>query len=221
MHRFHLRLDHAGGRITGVAAKALRHPWTGCPGATGFIASELTGAPLAEVAKRDPFEHCTHLLDLAVLLAAHAGDSEPTRFDMFVADRVGTRTTATLSENGKETLRWPLDGTTIAATARVGGGRDLRQLSQWKQELPARDAERATLLRRAVFVSGARQYTPPEGNPTAAESRERMGVCFNYRLPQARTSHRSPDWQRDFSTSGREPLEGLDAAREFETMATG
>jgi len=214
MHRFHMRLDHAEGQVKSVSARALRHPWSGCPGATDFIASELVGAALIDVARRDPFAHCTHLLDLAVLAAARSSDREPTRFDMYVADRVDTRTTATLLENGEEKLRWQLDGTAIAGT-----GRDLRQLSRWRQDLPAEEAERATLLRRAVFVSGARQYVPSEGEMTAVENRERMGVCFNYQLPQARTSTRSRDWHRDFSMTGRVPLEGLDLGAEFSMMA--
>jgi hypothetical protein len=213
MHRFHIRIDHVEGRITAVSAKAVRHPWSACPGATDFIASELTGAPLADVAKRDPFQHCTHLFDLAILAAAHARDTAPSRFDMRVADRVDGRTTATLDEDGVEKLRWQLEGTMIA-----GAGLDLRQLSQWKRQLPPDEAERATLLRRAIYVSGARQYVPPPNDPPAAQSLERMGVCFNYQLPQAETSRRTPNWHRDFSTFDREPLEGLDAPAEFAAM---
>jgi hypothetical protein len=213
MHRFHLRIDHAGGRIVAVAARALRHPWSACPGATEFIATELTGELLEDVARRDPYQHCTHLFDLAVLAAAHADDGDPTCFDMRVADRVEQRTTATLAENGIEQLRWRLDGTKIAGT-----DRDLRQLSQWKRELPPHEAEWAMLLRRAVFVSGARQYRAPSLEQTAALNEGRMGVCFNYQLPQAEHSTRTPNWHRDFSESGREPLEGLDPQAEFEAI---
>lgn len=213
MHRFHIRLDHAQGRITRVTAKAVRHPWSACPGATGFIAKELTGALLEDVARRDPAQHCTHLLDLAIVAAAHAGDTAPTRFDMQVPDRVDGRTTATLSENGVEKLRWQLEDTAI-----VGTDRDLRQLSKWKRELPPREAEWATLLRRAVFVSGARQYIAPTLQQTAALNVGRMGVCFNYQLPQAEHSTRTPNWHQDFSVSGIEPLQGLDPRNEFESM---
>lgn len=213
MHRFHIRIDHAEGRVTHVAAKAVRHPWSACPGATGFIARELTGEPLADVGCRDPAQHCTHLYDLAILAAAHAGDTAPTRFDMTVADRIDGRTTATLAENGVEKLRWQLADTVIAGT-----GRNLRQLSKWKQELPANVAEWATLLRRAVFVSGARQYIAPDLEQTAALNQGRMGVCFNYQMPQAQGSTRTPNWHRDFSESGIEPLAGLDPAAEFAAM---
>ncbi|MDR2857283.1 MAG: hypothetical protein LBV50_05485 [Novosphingobium sp.] len=213
MHRFHIRIDHVEGRIAAVAARAMRHPWSACPGAAGFIAGDLTGELLADVARRDPSQHCTHLYDLAILAAAHAGDTAPTRYDMKVADRVEDRTTATLAENEVEKLRWQLVGTAIAGT-----DRNLRQLSGWKQELPPREAEWTTLLRRAVFVSGARQYRAPSLAETATMNRGRMGVCYNYQMPQAETSTRTPDWHRDFSETGHEPLADLDAEGEFRAM---
>jgi hypothetical protein len=216
MHRFNLRLDHTGGRITAVYAKGLRTPWTACPGASELIARELAGEPLADVARRDPSQHCTHLLDLAIVCAAHAGDAEPLRFDMRVADRVDQRTTATLAENGAEKLRWRLEGTLIAGPEPFAG-KDLRKLSQWKRELPAREAERATMLRRAVYISGGRQFAPPP-SLHAADIGPRMGVCYNYQLPQAEQSTRSPDWRQDFSGSDREPLEGLDPELELSAM---
>ncbi len=217
MHRFHLRIDHAEGRITGVAAKAVRHPWSACPGATDFIARDLTGQLLEDVARRDPTQHCTHLFDLAILAAAHTADTAQTRFDMFVGDRVDGRTTVTLAENGEERLHWLLDGLAIHGEG-PHSGLNLRQLSKWKQELPPQEAEWATLLRRAVMVSGARQYRAPSLEQTAAMNEGRMGVCFNYQLPQAEGSTRTPNWHRDFSESGHEPLAGLDPAAEFEAM---
>ncbi len=208
VHCFHLRLDHADGRIIRALAEAVRHPWSACPGAAPHIARELTGALLADVAARDPTQHCTHLFDLAVVLAAHADDVEPTTIDMRVADRVDERTTATLTLNGAEVLRWHLNGTAIA-----GHGRDLRQLSQWKHELGPAGAEQATMLRRAVFVSGVRQYTAPADLTAAEPGSQRMGVCYNYQLPQAATSTRTPNWATDWSSGESEPLAGLDAAK--------
>ena len=217
VHRFHLRFDHDGTRITRAWAEALRHPWSACPGAAPHIATELTAALLGDVAARDPALHCTHLYDLAVVLAAHAGDSAPTQFDMRVADRVDQRTTATLAENGFKVLCWQLEDSAIKGGDHAG--QDLRQLSRWKQDLPPREAERATMLRRAVFVSGGRQFVPPPGLKFAADQGEaRLGVCFNYQLPVAETSTRSPDWQRDFSMSGEEPLGRFDAAARFAAM---
>ena len=215
MHRFHMRFDHDGNRITAVSAEALRHPWSACPGAAPHIANELPGELLADVASRDPAKHCTHLYDLAVVMAAHANDTAPTRFDMRVADRVNDRTTAVLERNGVECLRWQLDGTAIAGGAYAG--RDLRQLSLWKRELPAEEAERATILRRAVFVSGGRQFMPVSDRASDQGS-YRLGVCFNYQPEQAAHSVRRKDWRTDFSESGLEPLAGFDAAAAFAAM---
>ena len=209
LHRFHLRFDHAEGRITKAHAEALRHPWSACPGAAPHIAGELTGAMLSDVAARDPALHCTHLYDLAVVLAAHANDKAPSSFDMRVADRVGERTTATLIEDGAEVLHWQLEGSAI--TGGDHAGRDLRKLSGWKQELAGREAERAVMLRRSVFISGARQYTFPATETAANQGPMRMGVCFNYQLPQAAQSTRTPGWLNDFSMSGTQPLAGFDA----------
>ena len=215
MHRFHMRFDHKDGRITAVKAEAVRHPWSECPGAAPHIAGEITGELLGEVANRDPFQHCTHLYDLAVLMAAHATDTEPTRFDMRVADRVEGRTTATLEKNGVELVRWQLDDTAISG-AEPWDGKDLRQLSKWKRDLSPDLAELAMVLRRAIFVSGARQFVPPSDR---ADSSHRQGVCFNYQPPQVERSVRRKDWRRDFSESGLEPLMHFDPATGFADMA--
>lgn len=214
MHRFHMRFDHKDGRITAVKAEARRHPWSQCPGAVPHIAGELKGELLSEVAERDPFQHCTHLYDLAVLMAAHAHDTEPSRFDMRVADRVDGRTTATLEKNGVELVRWQLDDTAISG-AEPWGGRDLRQLSKWKHEIAPDLVELALLLRRAIFVSGARQFVPPPDEQMGEWNTMRKGVCFNYQPPQIGNTVRSEDWRRDFSQSGLEPLMHFDPASEF------
>lgn len=218
MHRFHIRLDHDGERITAVHAKALRHPWTACPGAAPFIERELTGERLADVANRDPKEHCTHLLDIAILAAAHAGDTEATRFDMHVADRITGRTSGFLLKNGAERMRWLLEGTVIAGPERFAGF-ELRRLSQWKRDLPVREAEWATLLRRAIFVSGGRAFVPPPEEHAADQGPMRMGVCYNYQLPQAEHSTRTPNWRRDFSASPGEPLGDMDPEADFAALA--
>jgi hypothetical protein len=40
-----------------------------------------------------------------------------------------------------------------------------------------------------------------------------MGVCYNYQLPQAETSTRTPNWLTDWSAGAGEPLAGLDAEK--------
>ena len=213
VHRFHLRLAHAKGVITGVEARAVRFPMTGCPGAPEFLAERLAGRNLVDVAREDPRSHCTHLIDLAILLASRADDPRPVRYDLKVADRVEGRTTATVEQDGAEVLRWQLNGTAIVGPD-PWRGRDLKGLSQWVRELPAEQAEWATLLRRAILVSGARSFVDTSTAPASART-HRMGACFNYQLPVADTSYRTAYWQRDWSLSGEEPLADYDPARAF------
>lgn len=217
IHSFRLRLDHADGEVVSVAGTMLRHPWTACPGAVGQLQRELVGKRLEDVAALEPRQHCTHLLDLAILCAAHARDEGPSQFDMKVADRVDGRTTAILREGGLDRVQWRLDGLDIVAPAE-GPARNLRMLSQWKSELSPKQAEWATLLRRAVFVSGGRQFVPPPGEQTADRGAARLGACFNYQLPQASRSTRTSDWRKDFSTLDEAPLQGLDPERALATL---
>lgn len=216
MHCFLLRLDHADGRIAKVSARGVRTPWSACTGAPGFMVDDLTGKLLTEVATRDPAQHCTHLFDLAILCAAHAGDTDPSCFDMRVADRAADRTTATLELDGEERLRWRLTGTIIDGPEPFAG-RDIKRVSKWKHDFPPHVAEWATLLRRAIFISGARQYPTPQGVHAVDMGPGRMGVCFNYQLPQAERSTPIFD-RRDFSED-LEPLEGFEPERVFGEMA--
>src|SRR5579871_6440554 len=98
-HRFALRLEHDHGVITGLKARSERFPWSTCPEAGAFLTEQAVGRRLDSFADLDVYSHCTHLFELVILCAAHAGDTGPTRFDLWVADRKDNRTQATLSEN--------------------------------------------------------------------------------------------------------------------------
>jgi hypothetical protein len=209
IHRFHVRLEHDGERIERVLVDALRHPWSACPGAGPYLVQSVTGRMLTEIAAQDPLQHCTHVFDLALACAAHAHDPLPHLFDMRVADRVNERTTATMEADGVETLRWQVDGTMIAGSGPFAG-RDLRKLSQWKHEFPAEVAEQAAMLRRAIYVSGARKYEVADYSLPATQGPIRVGACYNYQRPQAETSTRRRDWRRDWSLSDDAPLGGFD-----------
>jgi len=218
MHHFRLRFDHEDGVIVAARSSAVRHPWTGCGGAPDHIVARLTGDTLAEVARRDPKEHCTHLFDLSVLMAAHAGDSAPTILDMRVADAVQGRTTATLHCNGAERLRLNIDGSVIDAPEPYAG-LDLKQVSRWKNDLDPETAELMVILRRAVYVSSARQYIGrmPAGMEGTQSPLAEHAPCFNYRSPVIEET-RSLYEMQDFSESGLGPLEDLDPKRDFAAL---
>lgn len=216
-HRFLLQMTHADGVITGIDTRGERIPWSTCADAGAFLTEQIVGQTLASVARLDAHVHCTHLFELLVLCAAHADDSTPTQFDLRIPDRHQGRTCATLHENGREVLRWQLGGTRIEGPE-SWAGRDLRQLSQWKSTLTVADAERAMLLRRVVHISGGRNSQNLNIERASDRGPERMGACFTYQMPRALDALRTPDWIRDFSQPGAEPLRGftpeiLNAAR--------
>jgi hypothetical protein len=210
VHRFTLRLAHEDGVVTGAEAHATRFPWSTCPGAAPFIAEQLVGRTLAEVAALDAYAHCTHLYELAVLCAAHAGDAAPVVFDLKVGDRPTSedRAVAMLEENGAEVLRWDMLGTLLEGPG-AWTGRDLRKLSTWKRDLSPEVAERAMMLRRAVQVSGARRQ-PEVFGVRAGERSERMGACFTYQMPRANDAEHSKDWRIDWSATTHGPLQDFE-----------
>jgi hypothetical protein len=208
-HRFLLQVTHADGVITQIETRGERIPWSTCADAGAFLAEQVIGQPLMIVAGLDAHVHCTHLFELLVLCAAHANDSSPTQFDLHVPDRQQGRTCATLRENGCNVLSWQLDGTQIEGPGEWAG-RDLRQLSQWKSSLSAADAERAMLLRRVVHISGGRNSQSLNVERASDRGPLRMGACFTYQMPRALDALRTPDWVRDFSQPGAEPLSGFD-----------
>lgn len=210
VHRFHLTLSHDGESVTRMNVETPRVPASTCPAAGPYIASELEGQRLALVARRDPAEHCTHLLDLAVLAANHAADDEPARYDMWVADRVEGRTTALLLLNDVELIRWELNGTEIVEPPPFAG-RNLKRLSLWKCELSAAEGEHATLLRRAVMVSGSRAVGAEVVGRSVEFVRSRIGACFTYHEDRAFDAVRSLNWQKDFGRMGEAPLADFDA----------
>lgn len=210
VHRFTLRIAHDGGVITGAWSTAERFPWSTCPGAAPFIAEQLVGRTLAEVAALDAYVHCTHLYELAVLCAAHAGDAAPTRFDLKIGDRPSSddRTVAVVEENGAVVLRWVLLGTLIEGPGEWAG-RDLKKLSTWKRDLSPVMAERAMMLRRAVQVSGVRNQ-PESYGVRAGERTHRLGACFTYQMPRAKDAEQMTNWRIDWSAGADGPLQGFE-----------
>ena len=209
-HRFLLRICHEAGNITDIRARADRFPWSTCADAGPYLCEQLIGRRLGDVAALESASHCTHLLDLAVLGAAQMRATSRLCYDMRLADRIGGLTTATLSENDRPGLVWPLDGTEIIGPGQWAG-RDLRKLAIWKGELSPQDALWATMLRRAVMVSGVRRQPEILAARAADMSHSRIGACYTHQLPRAENAIPSISWRRDFSGSADAPLRGFGA----------
>lgn len=203
-HRFRLRLAHDGETITGAEAHTDRFPYTTCPGAGAFLVEQVIGMRLDAIAQRDPRLHCTHLFELALLAAAHAGDPSAKRFDLQVADRLAGRMRARLLENGALALEWLLEGTCIQAP-NEWRGRDLRELSRWKRDLPSDVAARASMLRRAVQIAGVR--TAPMVQRATDRGVSRLGACYTYQSSRVGDALQSSTERVDFSGASEGPLQ--------------
>ncbi len=209
VHRFHLRLEHNGERITRLDTWEPRVPYTTCPGAGPSLRNSMIGLRLDVLRGPEPREHCTHLHDLALLAASYAGAAEPVRFDMQVGDRQEGSTRAQLFRDGREVIRWDLDGTGIVGPD-PWSGRDLRRLSAWQVEFDTETARQLVMLRRTVLISGARRH--PTFARASDHGPQRLGACYTHQAGRAEDALRASTGRIDFSDGVREPLQDFEVA---------
>lgn len=203
-HRFLVELAHDGERITGVSTDSKRFPWTTCPSAGDHLVARLTGAALREVEGREqPLSHCTHMLDLAILAAAHAGDAEPTLYTMFVGDPDGKPRPAILRRDGAEILRWTVDGTVLIEPGMMAG-RDLRMLKHWIGEIDPTLREPTRVLRRGVFIARGRGYDYSQLTTAAAVNAP--VACYTFSPEHGADAWHLDDSMRDFDGLENRPL---------------
>ncbi len=194
-HHVLVRILHAGGVITSATAEGLRLPWTTCArGARGVEA--LAGLPL-DVAREggawltDRSLHCVHATDLALLAVRHAGDTQPLRYDAFVRRAMMRRREAWLHTDGDLTLRWDLDGETIAGPEPFTGlTMDRKAFMAWVREhLDDGAAEAAVVLRRAASIARG-VGIDLDGADVASDAHPPDGSCLTYAGPLADRARR-------------------------------
>lgn len=203
-HCMTVTLRHDGERIAGVEAQTIRAPWTTCPGAERVLEETFAGTPLAEAARRGLKQaNCTHLYDLAVLAAGHAGDEAETRYEVLVGDPVDGSGIAEIRCNGVPVLRWTIAGLDLAGPAELAG-RNLMQLRDWIDALDPAMREAAKILQWACLIAHGRQI------PLAHQSdATRMPPnCYTFQPAMARQAVRVGEIV-DFSRGEREPLAQL------------
>lgn len=190
LHHFGLTLIHDGRVVTDVHGAARRYPWTTCPGAVSALA-DLIGKPLVarctDVGRQiEMRQQCTHLFDLVGLLSAHAFHRRDHRRYHATVEVLGEHKArspwrrAILRRDGVPVMSWDLEGNQIRVPAEFGGQSMDRGFRPWTESLDEEPAEQATVLRRAVFVSGARfKESRIEAIPGPSEV---PVVCHSYRL---------------------------------------
>jgi Protein of unknown function (DUF2889) len=158
IHHFGVRLGHREARVTAIEGRAVRAPWSLCPGASAQLAV-LVGAPVGVPPPGiDPTAHCTHLLDLAVVaLRFAAGGPAARRFALDITGWDTPELTASARRDDGRSLRWTVRGRTITGPEPYAGQRLGSGFAAWASAtLDDDDSELALLLRRATWMSASR-----------------------------------------------------------------
>jgi hypothetical protein len=201
-HCMNVTLDHADGVITQVTPVMVRAPWTTCPGAIKRLQETFTGSTLLDAAGRgEKNTNCTHLYDLALLAAAHAGDASVTTYDILRSDPQGGRSDTELRVNGVSVMHWVIEGFTIVSPKEVAG-LTLAQLSKWIASLGPAQQEQARVLRWASIIAHGRSI-PMEQQSDATKIPPN---CYTFQPEIAARAKRVGE-VRDFSVGGPHPLE--------------
>lgn len=207
-HHFRVTIHHDGAHVTAASAEALRQPWTLC----GFAGEQLVKLVGMRLAPRASAVHeqteqrlqCTHMFDLAGLSIAAAARGLPAReYQAVVPDRQEGRTTPRLHRDGREVMRWSLEGSRIAAPQEFGGVSLQAGFTAWTDQLDIDAAEAALVLRRAVFISGGRGIDLD----SVAHAAPRGG-CFVQQPDRAPSARRMIGSTVDWSATKDTPLQG-------------
>lgn len=204
MHAMAVILRHDGQRVLAIEPDQRRAPWNTCPGAEAKLVETFTGQDLCEVSvRRDRVLNCTHLHDLAVLAAAHAGNAGAVAYDMAISDPVAGRRVLEIRRDGVTVWHWEeQDGRFVLPEAIAGRG--LFALRDWIAGLPAADREAARLLQTAGLIAHGRTIPLEQQSDAKAIPPN----CHTFQPEQARVAKRirAP---HDFSEGGRLPLADL------------
>lgn len=216
-HGFRLRLRHDGSRIVAVEVEPVRYPFTTCPEAVRGV-QRIVHLPLADAAalrERLPGgENCTHMIDMALLAAAHAGDAGAERFyDIAVADERNGVTQARIECDGHLVHEWAVRVHTIDQPAELAGKPVMRGFYAWAaQTFSGMPLEAAQALQRGYFVAQSRRwlYLPIEANSAIADGMP-IGGCYSYNTGAVERAQRIKGSVRDYSKSSERLLQFADA----------
>ncbi|NKI16586.1 DUF2889 domain-containing protein [Spongiibacter sp. KMU-166] len=212
-HHFGVTLTHSGDRITGVSATAQRYPWTTCAFAPESL-TPLTGQTMlprcSDIGGMIPMrQQCTHIFDLAGLVMAHAvRGNDHRRYQTITESReiLGWKdhksplfgpTTITLLQDNAEVMAWHCESGAI--TDRESGHQQAlgRGFRQWTESLPMDKAEHATVLRRALLVSGGRSMVH-DRYPNAA-AMDQPELCYSFQQERRDQALRMSGATRDYA----------------------
>lgn len=215
-HHFTVRLRHDGSHVTELTGKAIRFPWSTCPGAVAVL-DKLLGSPIRPSAadpgpKTHIAEHCTHLYDVAKFAIAQSARGGRRQYDIVIPDpeRDGS-TVGDLSRDGVHLLHWVVDKRVVVAPP-LFAGHQLPGRAEWPEgSIPDADAlEAAMMLRRALVIFRGRMSEYPEVT-SADQVPGGFGSCFTY-LPENASHGRWVMDEKNYTASPAPLLAGFDAS---------
>jgi len=204
-HCMGVTIRHDEGVATRVEPAMDRAPWTTCPGALARLEETFTNIPLEDFPRQGQrSSNCTHLHDLAMLAAAHAGDSAPLVYDIVVSDPIDGESGAQLRRNGEVVLEWvQRDGLIVQPTELAGLALD--KLRAWIDGLDPERQEQARILRWGAMMAHGRAMPLWDASSLA-------GNCYTFQ-PHIRGEARRIGEIKDFSIGTARPLEGRRTAQ--------
>lgn len=192
-HHLGITLVHDGHTIRDFRTYFQRYPWSTCPQAQDPL-SGLIGKPLvsraSDIGKLTNMRlQCTHLFDLAGLLAAHALEGRDHRIFKVTVTAPNAhagddyRLRGILEDDGKQVLSWDVEGSVIVEPAAIAGQSTERGFREWTETMALVDAERALVLRRALFIAANRRFN--RRGVMEADSIDFGAVCYTFQ-PETR-----------------------------------
>jgi hypothetical protein len=225
LHHFEVTIWHDGARITDIAGRSIRYPWTTCLEAPAalrlLIGTELKG--VGQSTGLDSKQQCTHSYDLARFAMAQAVRGGVRQYDIGVNDRVNNATRADIQLNANAVLGWDIVDDMVLGPAPFAGHR-LAGSPNWAAGLDSDTMEAALLLRRGIFVSQIRgpdrtkRRAVPDGAMRATEDIGMLGSCYTYQPIRADGSLSLHSW-RNFSERRDELLAGFAGVRRLADIA--
>lgn len=195
-HDMVVELGHDGERITAASGRMNRFPKTTCPGAALKL-EQCVGARIAEGRAGlsrmvDRTQHCTHLLDLAVLGLSmlHGGEQERI-FEIAVTDRDALRRqSVAVTVNGSPRLALVLHDEVVAEPAQWHGCRLFGGFGRWAAErFEGLDLDTWIVAQMTVLIAQGRAFLTDGPDPLpVSKGLHRKDACFTFSEPQFSTA---------------------------------
>lgn len=191
-HEMTVELRHDGAQVLAASGRMDRFPKTTCPGAVAKL-EQFVGARIVEGgsgARRmvDRTQHCTHLLDMAVLGLAMLERGERARlFDIAVTDRDAQRCQQVeVMVDGELRLSLLLRDEVVEQPADCAGVGLFGGFGRWAaQRFSGLELDLWIMAQMTVMIAQGRAFLTDGADPLpVSRGLHRKGACFTFSEPQ-------------------------------------